>query len=69
MQEYNGSKRLTALKSRESVWGGFKQEGGNAARVMPRRDLEKSEDRVEIRGAQISVCRASHGSGEYPALL
>lgn len=55
MQERDRSKRLKKLKSRESVWAGFKQEGGKTARVMPRTDLEKSEDRVGILGPQISV--------------
>lgn len=43
--------------------GGFKQEGGNTARVTPRRDLEKSEDRVEILATQIFVQCTSCCSG------
>lgn len=47
---------------------GFKQEDGKTARVMPRTDLEKSEDRVGILGPQISVLFLVC-SGEYLALL
>lgn len=43
--------------------GVFKQEGGKTARVTPRRDLEKSEDRVEILVTQIFVRRTSCCSG------
>lgn len=49
--------------------GGFKHKGGKTARVMPRRDLEKSDDHVEMLGIQTSVCCASCCSGEYLELL
>lgn len=51
---HTGAWQVKKIKEpqQQGKWGGFKQEGGKTTRVTPRRNLEKSEDHIEILATQ-----------------